>query len=220
MLLPLSYSRLNPRQSGFSLIEVLVAMLIFVLLAVMSYGGLQTVLNAEESFERHNDRLSELQMAFMLLGRDIEQAVNRPVRDNYGDTLAALIGGDGGFELTRSGRRNPAGLLRSQLQRVGWQIEDEQLMRMSWSVLDRAPNSEAAQVVMLDQVQALSIRFLSAQGEWFTEWPSSNQNQGQQTLPQPLPLAVEVNLDLSDWGEITRLYRLSVGKPVAKGSGA
>jgi len=199
------------RCRGFTLIELLVALVIFVLLAVMAYGGLSRVLAARDSFERHNDRLADLQMAFMLMSRDIEQAVDRPIRDAFGDALPALQGGGQGVELTRDGWRNPGGFMRSQLQRVGWQLDGDRLRRLTWAVIDRAPDSEPVRPVMLDKVDSLDFRFLDEQGQWHEQWPPASSNASQPDLPQ----AVEVTLELDDWGEIRRLFRIVTDRPQA-----
>jgi len=211
-------SHIRHRNSrGFTLIELLVALVIFVLLAVMAYGGLTRVLDARDSFERHNDRLSQLQMTFMLMGRDIEQTVDRPVRDAFGDSLPALQGDDQAVELTRDGWRNPGGFMRSQLQRVGWQLDGDRLRRLTWAVIDRAPDSEPVQPVMLDKVDSLRFRFLDEQGQWRGQWPPDVTNPSQLDLPQ----AVEVTLELEDWGEIRRLFRIVTDWPPAQsGNGA
>lgn len=204
-MMPKTFTLRSRRCHGFTLIELLVALVIFVLLAVMAYGGLSRVLEARDSFVRHDDRLAAVQMAFMLMSRDIEQAVDRPIRDAFGDPLPALRGDLQGIELTRDGWRNPGGFMRSQLLRVGWQLDGDRLRRLTWAVLDRAPDSEATQPVLLEKVANLSFRFLSTQGQWYEEWPPAVTN-----TPQPdLPLAVEVTLELDDWGEIQRLFRLA-----------
>ena len=207
MFRPVVYrSKLTGRrnQRGFTLIELLVALVIFALLATMSYGGLRTVLDAQQRFEQHNDRLAELQMMFMMMGRDIEQTVNRPIRDEYGDTQSALLGGTEGLELTRGGRRNPAGMARSQLQRVGWVLDNGELIRLSWVALDRAQDSVAGRHSMTDQVVGLEFRFLDQQRQWRSQWPVLSNNDKQPALPR----AVEVNVELEDWGTVTRLYRI------------
>jgi general secretion pathway protein J len=149
-------------------------------------------------------------MLFLIMGRDIEQTIDRSIRDIYGDSQAALLGGDAGLELTRGGRGNPAGMARSQLQRVGWVLEDGQLQRLSWAVLDQAPDSVAIRQKMAGQVQRLNLRFLDQQGQWHLQWPESSREEGEPTF---LPRVVEVTVELEDWGAVTRLYRIVSSRP-------
>lgn len=202
---PVSYRR-APRAAGFTLIELLVAIVIFIVMSAMAYEGLRTVLANQDGFERNNDRLAELQILFLMLGRDIEQMVARPIRDNYGEEMAALVADDRSLEFSRTGWRNPAGFVRSHLQRVGYVVEENQLQRRSWAVLDRAPNSEPLQTVLLTGVEALELRFLDNNGQWTQSWPPFSVNDDKAQRP-PLPLAVEVNIELDDWGKLTRLFR-------------
>ena len=52
---------------GFTLLELLVALAIFGLLAAMSYGGLQAVLNQQWHTEQAADSLAELQKMYLLM---------------------------------------------------------------------------------------------------------------------------------------------------------
>ena len=80
------------RRGGFTLLELLVSLAIFALLATMAYTALNMVLNMRKEVEKRADRLTELQTAFMVMERDIEQAIARPIRDDLGDEQAALKG--------------------------------------------------------------------------------------------------------------------------------
>ncbi len=193
---------------GFTLLELLVALGIFGLVAAMAYGGLQTVLNAREQTTRQLERLAGLERAMLFLGRDLIQIVDRPIRDELGDARPALIGGEAhnnSLELTRSGWANPAEARRSTLQRVGWELKEESLFRSAWGVLDRAHDSEPYSVPMLRGVQDFTIRFLSAQREWTDSWPSPEEN------APALPLAISVSLELEDWGTVERLWSVPGG---------
>ena len=77
---------------GFTLLELLVALSIFSIIAVMAYSGLNTVLLARIQTDQHAIQLARLQMTFTWLKRDIEQYIGRSIRDQYGDRQAALIG--------------------------------------------------------------------------------------------------------------------------------
>lgn len=205
---------------GFTLLELLVALSIFALIAVMAYNGLYTVLNARADTDRQAQRLAEIQTALMLVSRDVEQTLARGIRNEYGDAQPPLQGGvkDGPLlEFTRTGWRNPTRLPRSNMQRIAYRIDKDSLMRMSWRVLDRAQDSMPQEAPILGDVTEAQVRFMDEKLEWHAEWPPANlaaqlgsgatpapSNQGQQ--PLLLPRAVELVLELEDLGRITRLF--------------
>ena len=127
-------------QTGFTLVELLVALLVFGIMSVLAYGGLRSVLDAAASAGAHADRLAGLQRTFTMVGRDVEQLTARDIRDEYGDRQPALrVGGSELLmELTRAGWRNPAGQARPTLQRVAYRLDERTLYRLQWGVLDRA----------------------------------------------------------------------------------
>ena len=195
-------------QKGFTLLELLVALGIFAILAAMAYSGLNSVMTARQVTNQHADRLSQLQMAFLWLGRDVEQAIDRPIRDEYGVVQLAMLGVETGryqLELTRTGWRNPAGRARSHLQRVAYGVREGDLVRAYWNVLDRAQDSEPLESVMLDGVEKLELRFLNASNSWQDSWPSSQLGGAPSSVP---PKAVEVTLETKAEGRITRLFRV------------
>ena len=196
--------------AGFTLLELLVALAIFGLLAAMSYGGLQAVLEQQFYTQQAADRLAGLQKLYLIMQRDIEQVVPRTVRDEFGDTQQPLVGGDG-LQLTRGGWRNPAGRQRSTLQRVGYAFNGEQLLRYSWSVLDRAQDSEALEQPLSPDVERLQLRYLDAADEWQDQWPdalASSLSTDPEDAPQVLPRAVEVTVEHKTYGTLVWLFRL------------
>ena len=193
--------------AGFTLLELLVALAIFGLLATMSYSGLRTILEQQAGTAAAAERLAELQKIYMLMQRDIEQAVDRPVRDEYGDEQPALAGGDV-LQLTRGGWSNPAARARSSLQRVGYAFEDDQLVRYSWSVLDRAQDSEPLRQPLTDSIEQLQLRYLAASNEWREQWPDTLPDTESETPPSKLPRAVEVTLDHTQFGQLVWLFQL------------
>jgi general secretion pathway protein J len=77
---------------GFTLLELLVALAIFAVLATMAYAALNSVLTARKQVEAKSARLSALQTALMIMERDVEQAVPRGIRDEFGDVGATPWG--------------------------------------------------------------------------------------------------------------------------------
>jgi len=197
------------RSAGFTLIELLVAMAIFAVVAVMAYSGLDIVMKARKQGDAHAVKLAALQTSFAILERDIEQAVNRSIRDSFGDDQPAMIGDDESLEFTRTGRRNPGGFSRSHLHRIAYGIEDEQLMRASWQMLDRAQDSEAASGPLFDEVESITFSYLDDQLAWQSEWPVRNLTPSNNSSAPELPRAIELTIESEQWGEIRRVFRVA-----------
>ncbi len=198
-------------QKAFTLIEVLVAFAIFGILAAFAYGALsQTLLSAELLGERM-DRLQAIQKSVRYLSQDFLQLAPRPVRQELGDSfdpaLQTDFGSEFALELTHGGWSNPVALPRGTLQRSAYRLEDDELVRYYWTVLDRTLSNEAIGVTILDGVESLLFRYLLDSGDWIEQWPPP-------TMPGPLglrqrPRAVEIVLTLQDEGEIRRIIEIA-----------
>lgn len=193
---------------GFTLLELLIAIGIFAVMAAVAYEGLRTVLESKQLLDARLQSLSQLQTAFSLLRRDIEQAVLRAVRDEAEALLPAFGGSHDSGELltlTRAGWSNPREVKRSTLQRVTYRWQDGTLLRSAWDALDRPANADGMELAVLQDVQAMRLRFLDQRGQWHTAWPP------EATTDPRLPRAVELALTLEGWEELTRLFCLPAG---------
>ena len=202
------------RSSGFTLLELLIALAIFGLLSVMSYSGLKSVPDQHAHTDAAADRLGQLQKIYLLMQRDIEQIVPRPVRGEYGDQLAALSGSEV-LQFTRGGWNNPLLQPRSSLQRVGYAVEDESLVRYTWQVLDRAQDTLPQKQPLTTALTSMSIRYLSATDNWQTSWPPDDTSQvgvisSDASAPQllKLPRAIEITLEHEQLGKLVWLFQL------------
>ncbi len=207
--------------SGFTLVEVLVAMAITALISVMAYTGLSSALSGAESMRAAATRAHEINQALSMLSRDLRQVVNRPVVDELGQLSPAFSGGElasDALVLTRAGWHNSTGAPRSALQRVRWWLEDDQLWRGYFPVLDRTAGTEAVETTVLDDIERFEVRFLPAlsvlesdrndvidRRNWQDNWIIDFSQPGQ--LPAP-PAAVEVVMEVVGLGEVRRTYVL------------
>ena len=197
-------------QSGFTLIEVLVAMAIFAVLSALAYMTLGQTLSNSEMLTERMDRLQAVQRTMSLLSTELLQAAPRSIRGDLGDTQPALISNFGAafaLQLTHNGWPNSAGVPRSTQQRTAYRIEDDELVRYHWNVLDRTANNIAVATVLLDNIESLTFRFLQQNGEWTEQWPPTSGQPSSDT--NLLPRAVTIVLVLPDEGELTRVVEVS-----------
>lgn len=196
------------RARGFTLIELLVALVVFAIMWTLAYGGLASVLNTRAQVSDALQRTAMLQKALFRMQQDLEQVRHRPVRDDFGDTQPyfGLNPATGRLIFTHGGRENPLQLPRSTLQRVGYALEQDELVRYSWTVLDRAQGAQPTRAVLADGIEVLDWRFMDSDRNW-RETPELPASAGQ---PPPLPLAVELTLDTRDWGLIRYVFLVGV----------
>ena len=216
-------SREKASSSGFTLIEVLVALSLTVVVTFASYTGLSVAIEGTDQLRITTTRLSEVDRAFGMLTRDLRQVIDRPIRDEFGDVLPALVGGDyaeWNLSFTRAGWRNPVGISRSDLQRVNYYLRENNLYRESFFTLDRIDQELSRQDAILEGVSELRILFLESTREltgnekieidytyWRENWVPLVDSSANHL---PLPAAVEVTLVLDDIGELRRLYEMPI----------
>ena len=198
------------RARGFTLLELLVALAIFAVLATTTYAGLVNVLSQRAAVAQQAERLQALQRSYRLLGRELAQFAARGIRDSHGDYQPALqLGGPApGLEFTHGGWFNPVDRPRAVLQRVRYGLDQDRLLRFSWQVLDRAQDSAPLEQELLTQVRDLRVRLLDEHNEWHEQWPPATLLPGQP--PPATPRAAEVILELDDLGELRWLFRLAI----------
>ena len=210
------------KPAGFTLVEVLIALAITAFVSVIAYTGLSTVMTGVERLRTNTDRIYEVDRAFMILSRDLRQFTARLVRDEFGEIDPPFTGGEQArfaLSFTRTGWYNPNSLPRSTLQRVNYRLEEEELWRDSYPVLDRTSDTEPDSAMLLEGVESVQFAFLRTLEElqtqpgsasldtsnWVDRWVVESGGAAGDLRP---PAAVEIRLQLRDWGEVSRLYAL------------
>ena len=200
----------NNKNTGFTLLELLVSITIFAVMSVMAYGGLSSVISNSESSKMALTRLQEVQQTMVNIERDFSQIAKRDIRDEFGSVRAYLITDDNSdllIEFTRNGRRNPAGLLRSNMVRVAYKLENGDLKRLYWPQLDRVQGMLPHENTLLSNVTIAELQFLDSNNEWHSQWPPLNASATPNNTSLALT-AIEYKITLEDWGEISRLFKV------------
>ena len=197
------------RAPGFTLIELLVAVLIFGIFAVFAYAGLNRLLDNRAQLADEQRVWQELALVFLRISDDVAHARLRSVRDVSGIVfLQAFIGrlydsravGEPSLELTRGGELNYTGGAQSDLRRVAYRLKDGKLLRITWPVLDRAPDTVPLDSPLLENVETFELHFYDSNGGTFDVWPPPG------SAGSDLPQGVAVTLAVKGVGSFKRLF--------------
>jgi len=201
------------RERGFTLMEMLIAVTITAVIGLGVWQVLNGVINARDRVDEVADEFAALQRTMLLFERDMNQMINRPARDVFGDVQPALTSRSEPFNLllTRQGWRNPLGLRRSDLQRVAWEYDGSALVRSYWPALDQGQEDNRRQAVVLDGLKTFKLRFLDSNRQWQDDWPMQEPATSANALGEglALPAGLELTLEHDRFGTLERLFVLT-----------
>ena len=188
--------------------EILLALFIFSVVGMISAQLLGRTLDAYGLLEDRGNRLAQIHRAMFVVQRDMLQYQDRAVRTASGDSFPALmIGDEGSLEMTRGGWRNPLQRPRSNLQRVAYRLQGENLVRAYWPVLDRLGGEEPLTQTILEDVDDLEFFVLDEQGEEHKIWPPA-------PLPDGTPAKLSgliLRISMSPIGIVERVWEVPNG---------
>ncbi|MGC9456358.1 MAG: type II secretion system minor pseudopilin GspJ [Halothiobacillaceae bacterium] len=207
----------SARVRGFTLLELLVAIAIFALVAVMAYGGLNAVMRQSTTLAENERELRRAQAGLRQIQADLFQIIDRPLRDDRGDEVPVLAGGvDAALPLqfTRIGQPNPTDAVRSALERVLWVREEDRLVRFGWSPVDGRPFARLASAdsrqVLLEGIETLELLFYDDRNVDSPVWPPANRPDAR------LPRAIELRLTLKGEPPLRLTFDLPAEWPEAE----
>ncbi len=150
------------RESGFTLVEMLVALFIFSIMSAGAMSAMFASIQTKDRLEEAVTQVSEIETARALMKSDISNLILRPNRDPYGNKeLYAMTGGvETLLTFTRTGRENPGGLeKRGSIQRVAYVFEDDALIRRAFAVDNPAPLTPLRDRVLIQNIENASVEF-------------------------------------------------------------
>lgn len=188
------------KSKGFTLPEILIALAIFSILSLMLMTALHSVINSEAKAEEKAERLRNTQMALLILSRDLEQTINRPILSEKGTPDLAFTGDNMNINFTHMGYANfDKTLPRSTLQRVQYRLDEKSLSRNTWDDLDLAPKAEMHSRQLLTNIEKLVFEYVDNEGRLHDTWP---EKEGSTDLPR----ALQVTISMQNWGTMSQIY--------------
>jgi general secretion pathway protein J len=198
---------------GFTLIEVMVALLIFAIVSVLAAQGLKILLHSHTVIREQGAQLEDLQIALFLIERNLSQSVDRSITDEQNTVQPVLIGASNYIEFTHGGYTNPQGIAqRSTLQRTAYLLVNGQLIQRDWPVLDQTDKTVPSQRSLIKQISGLSFRYFDNVSQPHTRWPATTSSAQNPLLKNSnLPCAVEMTLTLGPAKQLSRVFIIPGG---------
>lgn len=170
------------RQHGFTLVEILVALLIFAILSVIVSAGLHAVLNSDRGVVAQQKTLKALLKTKVTLSDDIAQLVAKTEKDMQGQSIPPIQSISDGLTFIR--------IKNSGYERVRYVVANHQLIRQVGQ----------RRVVLLTGVSDWSVRYLDRQNSFYTTWPLAYGSNAERMNASPLPKAIEIRFKLQREG--------------------
>lgn len=200
------------KQQGFTLLEILIAMAIAALIGVGAMKVLDSATVTHKNIKEQGTRYNDIERTLLFISNDLQQLAPRQFRDEFGDKKDNLSsdGSDGQtfLSFTRLGRRNPAGLARSNLEKLVYMVDEKSLRRVSFTYPDGMNSEQGLARDLLDDVESFKVSFFDGE-EWNEFWPVDQSDDQGSDPNSKLPVAIKVSLELIDLGLIERLFVIS-----------
>lgn len=188
--------------SGFTLIEILVALAILAVLATFAWRATASLVEGEAQLAGESRRWQTLDALYARVEGDVGAALPRAVRVPGGREPAWLgsidANGQSAFAFTRAGGdpSEPG----AEGSRIAYRLANGAVELAWWPHLDRAAGVEPVRYALADGIVRMEVRYADDEGEWTDRWPPERKG--------GLPSAIAIALTLAEGGRIERVMVL------------
>ncbi|MCH7382966.1 type II secretion system minor pseudopilin GspJ [Acinetobacter dispersus] len=211
-------------RSGFTLVELLVAIAIFAVLSMLGWKVFDYLLKVKDRNAEHELHLFALQDAYQQVLRDSLQII--PLTANDGRQLqAALLLNDRSFVFSKAGVSDPLKQGLSPYERIEYRYDSAQkkVYRLKYSNLNIPNRVQPVSSTLLENVDQFKVLVLNPQE--LTQWPeNSDPNNIAELKKLPLGIKIQLSIAGTDYEWIysllnTQAYLQAIGNSNATGGG-
>ncbi len=205
--------KLVQKQSGFTLVEVLVALFIFSILSAASIAVLTSTLRSKDLMSRKSDELRQRSTLRILLKSDFANSLAIPKTDEFGQPDQVIFMGGSQFgagngeqflSLSRTGWDNPGGLeKRSDLQAVSYVLRDKILVRQVRARFNPVTATPLFEQSLMKGVEAVTLGFYDGEN-WRDNWLTGAPPLGVAAMP----VLASVELEFEGGDKLRQVFRV------------
>jgi general secretion pathway protein J len=192
--------KINKGYQGYTLIEVLAALFIFIILVSMVSFSFIRMLKNTELIKAKEERLVDVQMALVTLQFDLSQAIDKQMIINKNDLQGSFYTRNNALHFYKMGNINPEEQFnRSSIEEVEYKIIDGDLIKR----IKEDDTSKPINQILLRGVTSMEWRFIDSKFSTYSLWPPT------QDWQFKIPSAVNLTLTLKDMGPIEKMIELA-----------
>lgn len=190
-------------QSGFTLVEMLVSLSIFAMIAAMGVGLLRSSVDTQDAVQGRLKAMAGINRVRAVMANDLAQSLQRATRGQAGDPVPAFIGSASGFAFVHGGAASGDGSPRSNVERVAYAFTGGEWRRATQPMLDGTALSDGDRLI--GEVANIAVRYRDAAGNWADSWTSDPGDR--------LPRAVEVRMTRTGRAPLVMLFLTAPSLP-------
>lgn len=185
------------KRSGFTLVELLVAIAIFAVLSALGWKVFDYLIKIKERNTQHEQRLGQLQEAYQQVLRDTVQIV--PVTANVaGQVQPAVMLQNGQLTFSKTGVTDPLmqGIPPEERVEYIYKADEKKLYRYKYKNLNQTGNDQPETSVLLDSVDQFQIMLLNPNE--MAQWSEVTLSENDVTQAKILPRGLKINLTVDE----------------------
>ena len=196
---------------GMTLLEVLISLVIFTIIAAAGYSGLQQGIAVQEQLQEQQQFWRRLDAVMMMLEQDLDQARNLAPRVPAWDTIAFRGYANNNAEslgelikFTRAGHESFQEGSVSPYLRLAYRMREGVLTRTTWAGLNLPENEPGVESELLTGVSEIRVRYLQDNRRWVDNWPLRFTAEDSTVMPR----AVELTMIMDNETGFSRVFKL------------
>lgn len=190
---------------GFTLVEMLVALSLFAMLAVIGVGLLRSSIGTQDAVQARLQAMAGINRLRAIMGHDLAGAAARPTRGVTGAAEPAFLGRADGFALVSLGTSDLDDEVggQPQVQRIQYHLAGDEWRRAIRPVLDGSATGKGD--ALMSEVGRIALRYRDRRGVWQSVWPVP--------MGGDLPAALEFTLTRNGRAPLIMRFLINPGPP-------